>query len=255
MSPSKPKTDQKRTPRTTRTKSPPRFDLTARDVELVRVVLVYRFLSTHQFWWLFPDASEKNLTNRLRLLFQHGYLKRLKLPVSSSRDSMIYAMTEKGAKLIAETDNIERSDVKWKRYINDVQPTHVQHLLAVNDILITFRNDFEAAKDSGKLADYRVLRGDPKKHRLTVQVMDKRGHRQDVSVIPDAIVLLQPAESQHGVFFVEVDRGTMSTKQWTEKVAVYRDYIQSNKLLADWRSQWAILLAVTPSESDAPLVA
>ena len=161
---------------------------------------------------------------------------------------MIYAMTEKGAQLLAETDNIERTAIKWQRHLNVVQPTHIQHLLEVNDILITFRTDLEIAKHAGRIADYRVLRGDPKKHRLKVQLMNKTGHREDVSVIPDAIVLLQPQDGQHGVFFVEVDRGTMTTGRWVEKVEVYRDYSQGHKLQADWRSQWAILLAVTPSE-------
>lgn len=248
MSPSKPKTDKKRLPRTKRVAKPPRFNLTPRDVELVRAVFKYRFLGTRQIWWLFPNDSQKNLTNRLRNLFQHAYLNRITLPISSSRDGMIYAMTEKGATLLAEADGIDRSEIKWARHLNVVQPTHIQHLLAINDVLIPYRATLEAAKSRGEIKDFRLYRGDPKKHRITVQVRDADGHRSNVSVIPDAILVIQPAKGEAGAFFIEVDRATMTTGRWQEKVVVYREYSQGTQLAKDWRSQWAILLTVTTSE-------
>jgi DNA-binding HxlR family transcriptional regulator len=248
MSPRIPITDKKRLPRTKRVAKPPRFNLTPRDVELVRAVFKYRFLGTRQFWWLFPNDSQKNLTNRLRHLFQHGYVNRITLPVSSSRDALIYAMTEQGATLLAESDGVERSEVKWARHLNVVQPTHIQHLLAINDVLISLRHTLELAKAAGTLADYRVYRGDPQKHRLTVQVRDLDGHRSNASVIPDAILVLQAPMGERGVFFLEIDRATMTTVRWQEKVVVYREYSQSSQLAKVWRAEWSILLTVTTSE-------
>ncbi len=246
--PIKPKTDKKRLPRTSRAKNPPRFNVVERDIQLIRAILKYRFLNTRHVWWLFPEASQKNMTIRLRYLFHHGYLDRVILPVSSSRDGMIYAMTEKGAALLAEHEGIDRSEVKWNRYLNVVQPTHIQHLLAINDVLISLRHTLELAKAEGTLSDYRVYRGDPKKHRLTVQVRDLDGHRSNASVIPDAILVLQPPQGEHGVFFIEVDRATMSTGRWQEKVVVYREYSQSAQLQQTWKANWAIVLTVTTSE-------
>lgn len=247
MSPSKPKTDTKRLPRLKRVTKPPRFNLTPRDVELVRAVFKYRFLGTRQIWWLFPHDSQKNITNRLRNLFQHAYLSRVTLPVSSSRDGMIYAMTEKGATLLAEADGVDRSEIKWARHLNVVQPTHIQHLLAINDVLIPYRAALEAAKSQGEVKDFRLYRGDPKKHRLTVQVRDADGHRSNASVIPDAILVIQPTNGDTGTFFIEVDRATMTTGRWQEKVVVYREYSQSPQLQQTWKSNWAIVLTITTS--------
>lgn len=248
MSPSKPKLDPKRAPRTRRVKKPPVMQITERDVEFVRAVLKYRFLYTQQFFWLFPQSSPTNLKVRLSYLFHHGYLNRVRIPTVGSNNPLIYAMTEKGAVLLAEADGIDRSEVKWARHLNVVQPTHIQHLLAINDVMISLRSALQAARDKGEVVDFRVYRGDPKKHRLTVQVKDIDGHRRNVSVIPDAILVIQPPKGEHGVYFIEVDRATMSTSRWQEKVVVYREYSQSAQLERDWKANWSILLTVTTSE-------
>jgi DNA-binding PadR family transcriptional regulator len=219
-----------------------------RDFELLRAIVSYRFLYTHQIWWLFPGASTKNLTIRLRYLYHHGYLDRVVLPVSSSRDRLIYTMTEKGAQLLAEHEGIDRNEIKWERYFNSVQPTHIQHLLAINDVLIAYRFALDKAVQGRALKDFRVIRGDPKKHKLTVYLPDQNGRRQPVTVIPDAIIVLLPNQGDIGVCFVEVDRGTMSTGRWLDKVKVYRELPRSDVLYRDYKAKWMILLTVTSSE-------
>lgn len=248
MTPRTPNPDNKRAPRTRRVKKLPVMTLTPRDVEFVRAVLKYRFLYTQQFFCLFPEASPTNLKIRLSYLYHHGYLDRVRLPVFGSNDPLIYAMTEKGATLLAESDGVDRSEVKWARHLNVVQPTHIQHLLAINDVLIPYRTALETAKSAGKIADFRLYRGDPKKHRLTVQLRDADRHRYNASVIPDAILVIQPSKGETVAFFIEVDRATMTTGRWQEKVVVYREYSQGGQLVKDWRSQSAILLTVTTSE-------
>ena len=248
MSPRKPNTEKKPLPRRKRASKPPVMKVTARDIEIVRLVFKYRFLTTQQVLWLFPGGSVLNLKVRLRYLYHHAYLERVLIPVAGSNDPFIYAMTEKGATLLAEADGVDRSEIKWARHLNVVQPTHIQHLLAINDVLIPYRAALEAAKSQGKIADFRLYRGDPKKHRLTVQLRDADGHRSNASVIPDAILVIQPTSGDTGTFFIEVDRATMTTGRWQEKVVVYREYSQGTQLAKDWRSQWAILLTVTTSE-------
>lgn len=248
MAPYKLKTDQQRLPRNKRAKNPPRFSLMERDFELLRVIVSYRFLYTHQIWWLFPGASTKNLTIRLRYLYHHGYLDRVVLPVSSSRDRLIYTMTEKGAQLLAEHEGVGRNEIKWERYFNSVQPTHIQHLLAINDVLISYRFALDKVVQGRALKDFRVFRGDPKKHKLTVYLPDQSGRRQPLSVIPDAIILLLPNQGDIGVCFIEVDRGTMSTGRWLDKVKVYRELPRTDVLRRDYKAEWMILLTVTSSE-------
>lgn len=96
MSPRKPKTDQKRVPKKRRTKKPPHFQITARDILFIKAVLKYKFLMVDQFTWVFPDASKRGMENRLRLLYHNRYLDRILLTEVHS-NKLIYAMTEKGA--------------------------------------------------------------------------------------------------------------------------------------------------------------
>jgi hypothetical protein len=92
MSPRKPKTDQKRLPKKVRAKKPPAFQMTERDIELIRAILKYRFLTVDQLAWLFPESSQRGIENRLRMLFHNRYLNRIVMVESLSR-KLIYAMT------------------------------------------------------------------------------------------------------------------------------------------------------------------
>jgi hypothetical protein len=220
----------------------------ARDIELLQAVVRYRFLHSQQICWLFPAGSPLNLRVRLRKLYHHGYLDRVQMPTMALNDPFIYVMTERGALLIAEYGQVERSTVKWQRHLNEVEPSHIKHRLAINHVLISFRTALEQAKQAGQLADYRVYRADPKKHRMVVQRRDTHGHLQDHSAIPDAILMIRATTGEHGIYFVEVDRGTMGLTRWQEKITTYLEYIASSLLERDWNSRWAILLTVTSSE-------
>jgi hypothetical protein len=219
-----------------------------RDIALLEYVGRYRFLHSQQVCWLFPGDSRQNLKIRLRKLYHNGFLDRVQFPTLTLNDPFIYSLTERGAQLIAETKGIERGEVRWKRHLTDVEPSHIKHLLAINDLLISFRMALGKAREVGQIADYRVYRGDPRQHRIRIQKMDATGHRRELSVVPDVILLIQSLSGEYGVFFLEVDRGTMGLESWGKKVPVYLEYIASSALYQDWHSRWAILLTVTTTE-------
>ena len=62
-------------PRRVRSGHPPPFQVTKRDVEILRQVARHRFLNSEQIRRLIP-GSDKNITNRLKALFEHGLLDR-----------------------------------------------------------------------------------------------------------------------------------------------------------------------------------
>ncbi|MFA5010206.1 MAG: replication-relaxation family protein [Patescibacteria group bacterium] len=248
MSPRKPKTDQKRLPRTKRAKHPPAFRITKRDVELVRAILNYRFLYTKHVFWLLPKASQQNLTVRLRHLYHHGYLNRVLLPDSSTNEQLVYAPTEKGAVMVADADGISRDEVEWHRYMNIVSPSHIRHLLSINDVLVSYEIALGQAKAQGKIADYKVVRGEPRKHKLPVLLRDKDGKRREVANVPDAYLAVVFDSHNYGVFFVEVDRATMGSSRWAEKIEVYREYPRTQHFKDKFKAQWCIVLTVAPSE-------
>jgi hypothetical protein len=247
MSPRKPKTDQQRLPRTKRAKKPPRIQITERDVKFLRSLLTYRFLTIEQYYWLFPDASKQKLQTRLKLMFHHKFLNRALLPVSKSANKMIYSLTEKGAQLIAEMDGIGRDEVPWSRHLNKVTPTHINHLLTINKVLIAYRAALAEAEAKGEVESFKVIRAESKRNRLAVTMRDADGRRRQASVVPDAILPIIFKGRNYGLFFIEVDRATMTTKRWQDKVAVYREYARSPDLKKKWQANWFILLTVTTS--------
>jgi DNA-binding PadR family transcriptional regulator len=249
MSPRKIKTDQQRLPKKRRAKTPPRFYITERDVSLVRAVLDYRFLYTKHILWLQPPGTSKqNIQTRLRNLFHNGYLDRLRLDEPRGSEKLVYALTEKGALLLAETQGVPREAIPWERYMNKVSPTHFRHLLEINEVLLSFQLVLSEAQARREIAEFVIKRGEPKKDRLPVQLRAKDGRRVQVAIVPDAYVAIKFDARNYGIFFVEVDRATMSTGRWQEKVQVYREYNHSEHLRDKFRAEWCIVLTVAPSD-------
>ena len=247
MVPRKPTTDQKRLPKKTRAKKPPAFQMTGRDIELVRAVSKYRYLYVEQYFWLFPNDSQRGLLNRLRYLYHNRYLNRV-LQVDSLARKIIYAMTEKGARLLAEHDQVSRQDVPWQRHLNQVSMSHIQHLLAVNDVVISLESALRVMQGKRRIAQYKVIPGDPDLHKISVTFLDRDGARYKASVIPDAVVGIVFPNREFGLFFVEVDRATMTINRWESKVAVYHEYSRNPELKERFKTSWFIVLTITTSD-------
>ena len=241
------KTDQERLPKKRRTKKPPKFHITERDIEFIRAICKYRFLFPEQLSVLFPNASKRGIENRLRYMFHNKYLDRIMLTDSTFSHKLIYAMAEKGARLLAEADNIPREEISWNRFHNKVSLSHIQHFLDINDVLISYEKALAEVQDQGKIKLFKVLGTNPDSHRISVVLKKEDGSRYESSVIPDAIIGVK-FKRELGLFFVEVDRGTMSLKRWMKKIVVYRDYMKSPELKERFQTNWFIVLTVTTSE-------
>jgi hypothetical protein len=248
MIPRKPKTDQQRLPKKSRAKNPPVFQITDRDVGLVKAVCRYRYLTIEQITWLFPDSSQRGLENRLRYLFHGGYLNRELLHESTSH-KLIYAMREKGARLIAERDGVPREEIPWQRHLNQITASHIRHLLGINDVVISLEIALAQAQAEGSIKDFRVFTGSPDQHKISVMLRNRDGARYTSAIVPDALVyLIFPRKKQIGVLFIEVDRATMSVNRWQGKTVVYREFVYSDNLREQFKANWSIVLTVTTSE-------
>jgi hypothetical protein len=247
MNPRPVKTDQKRLPKKARAKIPPAFRVTDRDVELLKAACKHRYLTVDQIAWLFPDSSKRGLENRLRFLYHNKYLNRVILHESVSH-KLIYTMTEKAARLIADRDQISRQEISWQRHLNQISMSHIMHLLEVNSAVISLESAFSLAKEERKINDYRVLLGVPETYKLTVTLIDQNGSRYNSSVVPDAVVVILFPNKEIGMFFIEVDRATMTVARWQSKTVVYREYSRSPELQKRFKTNWFIVLTITTSE-------
>jgi len=113
-------------------------------------------------------------------------------------------------------------------------------------VMIAFSSALSQAQAQGKVKAFKISRGEPERNRISVAMRDADGRRVKASVVPDAIMPVEFARGKRGMFLLEIDRATMTTKRWQEKIVVYREYgREQDKLLQRYGTDWFILLTVT----------
>ena len=95
-------------PRRARSGNPPPFQLTDRDREIILHVAEYRFLNSDHIRRL-VEGSSKNITTRLKALYEHGYLDRPECQYDTYRPGggsapIAYALADRGAQCLNETE-------------------------------------------------------------------------------------------------------------------------------------------------------
>ena len=243
MSPSKPYRKRR-----VRSLNPPAFQLTRRDLEIVRLVAKYRFLNSDHIRQL-VRGSAKNISNRLRALFQHGYLDRPDCQYETCRlgggtSPITYALADKGARLLAgeySEENARRSS--WGQKNKSATRPFLQHTLGIADFAvalqssISVRDDVELVEEDQLQENFcaKIL-AQNKPWRLSVPVIHENA-RLEIGLEADYVFSLYlPKVRRKAFFLVEIDRGTMPV--------VRRDLRQSSilrKLLA-YQTMWQIKL-------------
>lgn len=102
-------------PRRKRSDNPPGFQLTPRDIEIVKLVAEHRFLNSDHIRQMVA-GSDRNISNRLKGLFEHGFLDRPECQYDTYRIGggsklLAYALADKGARLLADQQTGKR--ISW----------------------------------------------------------------------------------------------------------------------------------------------
>lgn len=234
-----------RLPRYARVEDPPRLHLMERDVQVVLAVYEYRVLRREQLQQMFfPSPNTAN--ERLKRLYQHGYLERRQVPVVYGQGTAqaLYLLGEKGADLVAERLGIDRGAVKWRAAQNRVSASFLEHTLMVNQVRLAF---MLAAEEAGYAIATWVGEEELKATRDYVHITTAEGRRRRVAVIPDGYFILDLG-SKRAHFFLEVDRATEANKRWGQKVQAYLEYIRSGQYKARYQVSSLRVLTVTTGE-------
>src|SRR6266436_4989108 len=128
---------QIRRPRFRRAAEPPPFRLTDDDVEIVRVGARYRLIrSTHIAALVGRSLDRTN--DRLMRLFHAGYLDRPRAQLdyypTSGSGPMVYALADRGARLLIERDGIDFANVEWTRKNREAGRPFIEHQLEIADL-------------------------------------------------------------------------------------------------------------------------
>lgn len=250
-----------RAPRFSRVAQPPKMVLTPRDREILHQVYLYRLMTREQIERLLfaPDNGQAHLTKtskarrRLRLLYHHGFLERipalLRPGVWAYRP--VYRLSRKGATLVATDMGTSLSELAYygKGYQREGQATQagslfLNHTLEINDVHLAI--SLAAAACGYRLEewldDWQLKKGERRDY---VQVTNGHDRVFKVAVIPDAyFVLILGDRRTH--FFLEVDRGTMTSKRWKTRVLAYQAYLKSDQFQTRYQTKSLIrILTIT----------
>ncbi len=252
-----------RLPRFRRAKNPPPMELTGRDREILRQVHLFRVLTREQIERLLfaPDHGQDHATKtskvrqRLKLLYHHGYLQRLPVPVEPGAWAWrpVYRLGRKGAQLLAAERGIQPSELAYwgqgddrDHRKSDASLLFLAHTLAVNDVRVATTL---AAQAYGyrieKWLDETTLKRDEWKEYVSVSQYGGRSAR--VPVIPDAYFVLHLGD-RRAHFFLELDWATMSTERWQNRSRAYLEYVHSGRYQARYQTHSLRILTVTTTE-------
>jgi protein involved in plasmid replication-relaxation len=202
-----------------RSEEPPVFQLTERDVEIVRQVARYRFLrSTHISQLL--DASHKKICERLTLLYHAGYLDRPRAQLeyhahNGGSAPYVYALDSQGSRLLKGCGELDQANVDWLRKNRDRTRQFLLHTLSIADFCVALTIACRSNLGVRLLGPDELLQSAPKQTRLSrtpwnwrVRVPFK-GQTSEIGVIPDYVFALMLPDGRRRPFIVECDRGTM----------------------------------------------
>jgi hypothetical protein len=207
-----------RRPRFRRASKPPAFRLTDDDVEIVRQVARYRLIrSTHIAALIGRSIDRTN--DRLMRLFHAGYIDRPRAQLdyypTSGSGPMVYALADRGVRLLKQKDGADFSTIEWSRKNREAGRPFIEHQIEIVNFHVALQR---AARDRGdvrvvhpqELIDASPGPTDLSHNPFSLRAkLSDNGVMRDVGVVPDLLFGLDLADGSRRNFMVEIDRGTM----------------------------------------------
>jgi hypothetical protein len=212
--------------------------LQPRDIALLRDVAEFRFLNTEQLVSL-HEGSDRNIGNRLSLLYQHGYLDRPEVQKAAHLASahIVYSLGRKGVEVLSK-DAEEREGIY--RRVQEVKRTSVliSHALMISQFRVCLTL---ALKNRADVKLTRLVQGNDLKVLL-------RGRGENPELVPDAFFTLEDkGDLLH--FFLEADRGTMTQERFVSKLRIYWRWWSEKRCEASLSVIRFRVLTITPNDT------
>ena len=207
-----------RRPRFRRAQEPPAFRVTDDDVQIVRQLARHRFLrSTHIAALVGRSLDRTN--DRLSRLFHAGYLDRPHAQLdrfpSAGSSHFVYALADRGARLLIECDGIEFANVEWSRKNRLAGRPFIEHQLEIMEFYVDLQCAARARADVQLIHPEELVATFPDqrptaRNAFTLKVtLSHRGVMHETGLVPDFAFGLTLTDGSRRYFLVEIDRGTM----------------------------------------------
>jgi Replication-relaxation len=215
----------RRRPRFRRAEQAPAFQLTDRDVEILRQVARCRFLrSTHISRLV--DAPHKKICERLTSLYHAGYLDRprsqLEYHVRAAGNAhYVYGLGNRGAQLLIQHGGSENASVDWARKNQEASRQFLLHTLAIADVRVALTTACRVHGGVTLQESKLLIEGLPEATRADRNPWSWRvriqhaGAVHEIGVVPDYVFALILPDGRRRPFMVECDRGTMPVERST----------------------------------------
>ncbi len=180
----------------------------SRDEEIVRVVYDYRFLSSWQIKNLSGFNSLKRANDRLRKLFDNGFLSR-RIFINRSGKQLLYFLGPKAIEIISSKTQIDPSEIRRKRMkALKARDSFLSHFLFVNN----FRYSLKMAVKKDSQAEIEAWR-----YKQVLFLAEEQ------KIFPDAYFRFRYSGETHNCF-LEIDHSIESRERIRKKVEFYLDF-------------------------------
>lgn len=185
--------------------------LTARDREILLACYQHQWLIREQLQRISGIPGVTRINQRLRQLYDHGYLQRIRAGTVGGGLQPIYIAGERAAHWLAQ--EVERPEAEVREHLREdarASAILLPHDLQLNDVRLALTASIRS--DRG-LQLHCWLN--------TRECYD--AYAPGRSLRPDAYLQLWQEDLLHA-FYLEVDRGTTNLTRWREKVRRYLEY-------------------------------
>ena len=216
--------------------------LTGRDLEILLAVGDYRILSTSQIKRLFFRSIHK-ARKRLFKLWQHRLLDRRFQPVriGESQPETLYVLSRQGARMVALRGGLLGEAGRLTPFERQGSSLFLDHTLARNDVRIALQT--AVRHEAGRHMEWRQDKGITGVVNVITGTASPRLQR--IALIADGRFLLKLGNCSR-LFYLEVDRGTISLSRWRTRATAYSVLLRRmQRSLGDTPF---LVLVTTPSE-------
>jgi len=195
--------------------------LESRDEALLADLFLHRAMSRSQIQALY-FSSVVRCNVRLRLLFDHHYVSRYYLPLAPFGAQAIYAIGKAAVPLVAARLNMDITEV-GQQYRRAKTPQFLAHTLEIVNLRLAFQN---AATERTNIEVERWLPEIQCRHEYEMRA-ESNTWRKEVFK-PDAFMRLKKRDSGDYLnYFVEVDLGHTSSRQFLGKLHAHHRYLDT----------------------------
>ena len=239
-----------------RSKVLPPFQLTARDLEIVRLVYRHGYLRPQHIHARL-GGSPHNLARRCKLLWEHRFLERPhnQLPVFYLTQQIIYALGQRGAEALQELDpNLRIADLDWMETPKKRRgEPHLSHTLGVAEFFVCLdlacrkrglevKWDGDFQRKGHKISSGRMV--------LDQKTGQRRFHPRNLQ--PDGYFrLYNPKTKQEAHHFLEFDRATKNLETMRERFDCYFHYRKHLKKRRPFEHFRVIVIAPDQNHTEA----